>query len=52
MVTKEEAILKVDPKQLDTLLHPNFEPSALKNGKTYSKGIAGFTGSCYRKDLL
>jgi len=30
MVTKEEAILKVDPKQLDTLLHPNFEPSALK----------------------
>jgi len=29
MVTKEEAILKVDPKQLDTLLHPNFEPSAL-----------------------
>ena len=25
MITKEEAILKVDPKQLDSLLHPNFE---------------------------
>jgi len=38
MVTKEEAILKVDPKQLDTLLHPNFEPSALKNAKPIAKG--------------
>ncbi|GAE88749.1 pyruvate,phosphate dikinase [Acetivibrio straminisolvens JCM 21531] len=25
MVTKEEAIMKVDPKQLDALLHPNFD---------------------------
>ena len=26
MLTKEEAIMKVDPKQLDALLHPTFEP--------------------------
>ena len=30
MITKEEALLKVDPKQLDTLLHPQFEPNTLK----------------------
>ena len=26
LITKEEAVLKVDPKQLDTLLHPRFSP--------------------------
>src|SRR5690554_2800970 len=31
MLTKEEALMKVEPKQLDTLLHPQFEPKALKN---------------------
>jgi pyruvate,orthophosphate dikinase len=30
MATKGEAVMKVDPKQLDALLHPNFEPKALK----------------------
>ncbi len=29
MCTREEAILKVDPKQLDALLHPQFDPGAL-----------------------
>ena len=28
MITREEALMKVDPKQLDTLLHPQFEPKA------------------------
>ena len=26
MLTTDEAVLKVEPKQLDTLLHPNFDP--------------------------
>ena len=30
MLTKEEAILKVEPKQLDQLLHPNFDNESLK----------------------
>jgi hypothetical protein len=30
MLSKEEAIHKVDPKQLDSLLHPNFEAKSLK----------------------
>ncbi|MDR1691779.1 MAG: pyruvate, phosphate dikinase [Oscillospiraceae bacterium] len=28
--SKEDALMKVEPKQLDTLLHPQFEPTALK----------------------
>lgn len=49
MVTKEEAILKVDPKQLDTLLHPNFEPSALKNAKPIAKGLPASPGAATGK---
>lgn len=30
LITKEEALLKVEPKQLDTLLHPNFDKEDLK----------------------
>ena len=30
LITKEEAVLRVDPRQLDTLLHPTFEPKALR----------------------
>ena len=38
MLTKEEAINKVEPKQLDSLLHPQFEPKALKNANVIAKG--------------
>ena len=34
MLTKEEAILKVEPKQLDTLLHPAFDTEDLKKAKS------------------
>ena len=38
MITEKEAVLRVEPKQLDSLLHPQFDPAALKaaaviNGK-------------------
>ena len=39
MITKEEAILKVEPKNLDTLLHPNFEQKALKAAVPVAKGL-------------
>ena len=48
MITKEEAILKVDPKQLDTLLHPTFEQKALRlqaSPKVFLPGAA--TGKVY-----
>jgi pyruvate,orthophosphate dikinase len=45
MITKEEAITKVDPKQLDTLLHPNFEPKALKQATPVAKGLPASPGA-------
>ncbi|MGI6705287.1 MAG: pyruvate, phosphate dikinase [Clostridia bacterium] len=45
MITKEEAIMKVDPKQLDTLLHPTFEPNALKKVQPIAKGLPASPGA-------
>ena len=45
MLTKEEALLKVEPKQLDQLLHPAFDASALKEAKVVAKGLAASPGA-------
>ncbi len=45
MINKEEAILKVDPKQLDALLHPTFELKALKAAKIIAKGLPASPGA-------
>jgi len=45
MITKQEAIMKVDPKQLDALLHPNFEPKALKAAVPVAKGLPASPGA-------
>ena len=44
-LTKEEAILKVGPAQLDSLLHPQFEASALKAAKPITKGLPASPGA-------
>ncbi|NLP00351.1 MAG: pyruvate, phosphate dikinase [Clostridiaceae bacterium] len=49
MITKEEAILKVDPKQLDSLLHPNFEAKTLKAAKPIAKGLPASPGAATGK---
>lgn len=49
MITKEEAMLKVDPKQLDTLLHPTFEPKALKAATPIAKGLPASPGAAAGK---
>jgi pyruvate, orthophosphate dikinase len=49
MVSKEEAILKVDPKQLDQLLHPMFDLDSLANGKIIAKGLAASPGAATGK---
>jgi pyruvate,orthophosphate dikinase len=46
LLTKEEAILKVEPKQLDYLLHILFDATGFKNAKKYSKRTSCFTRSC------
>ncbi len=49
MLTKEEALLKVEPKQLDQLLHPNFDKESLKNGKVIATGLAASPGAATGK---
>jgi len=48
-LTKEEAIMKVEPRQLDTLLHPQFVPSALKAAKPIAKGLPASPGAAAGK---
>jgi len=49
MATKAEAVLKVDPKQLDALLHPNFEQKALKAAAVVAKGLPASPGAATGK---
>lgn len=49
LLTKEEAILKVDPKQLDTLLHPAFDATALKKADVIAKGLPASPGAATGK---
>ena len=49
MLTKEQAILKVEPKQLDTLLHPAFDKDSLKAGKVIAKGLPASPGAACGK---
>jgi len=45
MLTKEEALMKIEPKQLDTLLHPNFDDAALKAATAVATGLAASPGA-------
>lgn len=45
LVTKEQALLKVDPKQLDTLLHPQFDAEDLANAEVLTTGLNASPGA-------
>lgn len=45
MLAKEEALLKIEPKNLDSLLHPTFDLDALKNAKAIAKGLPASPGA-------
>lgn len=45
MLTKEEALMKIDPKQLDALLHPTFILADLKAAKVIGKGLPASPGA-------
>ena len=49
MITKEEAIMKVDPAQLDALLHPQFDEVKLKKAKAIAKGLPASPGAACGK---
>ncbi len=49
LLTKEEALLKVDPRQLDQLLHPAFDQTALKEATAIGKGLPASPGAAAGK---
>ena len=49
MRTEEEAVLMIDPRNLDTLLHPQFDAAALKKAKPAGKGLGASPGAACGK---
>ena len=45
MITEDEAVMRVEPKQLDSLLHPQFDAKALKAAEVIGKGLAASPGA-------
>ena len=45
LLTTDEALLRVEPKQLDQLLHPAFDQNALKAAKSLGKGLPASPGA-------
>ena len=45
VIDEKTAVLRVEPKQLDTLLHPQFDAAALKAAQAIGKGLAASPGS-------
>ena len=49
MIDEEEAVLRVEPKQLDALLHPQFDAKALKTATPIGTGLAASPGAACGK---
>ena len=49
MRTEEEAVAMIDPRNLDTLLHPQFDPAALKAATPLGKGLGASPGAACGK---
>ncbi|MFI3284580.1 MAG: pyruvate, phosphate dikinase, partial [Erysipelotrichaceae bacterium] len=45
LISEEEALLMVDPKQLDTLLHPQFDIVEMKNSSPVAQGLPASPGA-------
>ena len=45
MITKDEALMMVEPKQLDALLHPQFDAEALKKAKPIASALPASPGA-------
>ncbi len=49
MISEKEAVSMIDPKQLDALLHPQFEAKKLKEAIPVGKGLAASPGAACGK---
>ncbi|MGI6392490.1 MAG: pyruvate, phosphate dikinase [Candidatus Izemoplasmatales bacterium] len=52
LLSESEALLKVEPKQLDSLLHPQFDPVALKKAKVIATGLNASPGAATGKAVF
>ena len=48
-ITDKDAVMMIDPRNLDTLLHPTFDTEALKSVKELGKGLAASPGAAAGK---
>ncbi len=49
MITEKDAVLMIDPRNLDTLLHPQFDANALKNATVMGKALPASPGAACGK---
>ena len=49
MITEEEAVMRIDAKSLDQLLHPTFNAEALKNGEVIGSALPASPGAAAGK---
>ncbi len=49
MITEEKAVAMIDPRNLDTLLHPQFDTAVLKKSKPVAKALAASPGAACGK---
>ena len=49
MITEQEALLQIDPKTLDALLHPQFDSAALKKATPIAKALPASPGAASGK---
>ena len=45
LISKEEALMRLEPEQLNQLLHPNFDPQAEKGATVLAKGLPASPGA-------
>ena len=49
MITEKDAVMMIDPRNLDTLLHPQFDPAALKAATPMGKALPASPGAACGK---
>ncbi len=49
MIDEKKAVAMIDPRNLDTLLHPQFDPAALKKAEAIGRGLGASPGAACGK---
>ncbi len=49
LITKEEAVMRIEPAQLDNILHPNFDEKEIKKAEKIAKGLPASPGAASGK---